>query len=99
MGGGFGALLTTNQSCILFSESISSRHSSAFATVCRLISSRLPLNSNLSVLTQSLTAIPIKTRPTGFDGVPPPGPAMPVVEIAQSVPVFFLTPVTIAIAV
>ena len=38
-------------------------------------------------------------RPTGFSGVPPPGPATPVVETATSAPSRFRTPSAIASAV
>src|SRR5690625_7087695 len=42
---------------------------------------------------------PIQTSPTGFSGVPPPGPAIPVVETPISLPNFFATPSAICNAV
>jgi len=42
------------------------------------------------------TAAAMATVPTGFSGVPPPGPAMPVIATAVSTPVARNTPSSIA---
>ena len=43
-------------------------------------------------------AQPKHTVPTGFSGVPPPGPAMPVIEMAAVTPLLSCAPKTIALA-
>src|SRR5678816_4524021 len=49
--------------------------------------------------TPSAVAIAKHTSPTGFSGVPPSGPAMPVVATATSTPRAFLAPAAIYRAV
>ena len=65
----------------------------------RLKVSRSPVNENFqTAVTCPRCASAMKTRPTGFSSVPPPGPAMPVVDKAKSAPLFAHAPSAIAIA-
>src|SRR5690606_28871488 len=64
----------------------SSKRSSANATLWRRTASRSPAKRRLSAGAASPTAQPNQTSPTGFSGVPPLGPAMPLTATAQSAP-------------
>lgn len=68
-----------------------------------ILTVRLDEERNIADLTAmlpffSLYATAIHTVPTGFSGVPPSGPAIPVVAKEKSLPVRFRTPVAIASA-
>jgi hypothetical protein len=57
----------------------------AYATDCARTSARLPAKLHASVVIKlSGPAQPKQTVPTGLSGEPPPGPAMPVMDTAQS---------------
>jgi len=55
----------------------------AMARVWRLIWERVPLKRNFLTMVRRGEAAAMKTSPTGFSGVPPEGPAMPVVATAK----------------
>ena len=57
-----------------------------------------PCNLNLFTKIFSLNLTAIKINPTGFSGLPPVGPAIPVVAIPTFTPNLAQTPSTIATA-
>ncbi len=57
----------------------------AVARVWRLIRARVPVKRNFEAVVVLAEATAMKTRPTGLAGVPPDGPAMPVVAMAKVV--------------
>src|ERR1051325_10067413 len=52
----------------------------------RRISSRSPTYWAVNAFDPTGVSTPIETVPTGFAGVPPPGPAMPVIPTPTSAP-------------
>lgn len=64
----------------------SARSLQASLTVEDLTMERSPSNRFLHVTTRGPSATAMYTSPTGFSGVAPPGPAIPVTAIAVSEP-------------
>src|SRR5207244_8229696 len=60
--------------------------SSAIWVDCHFTADRSPANWNRRASTSPETATPMKTVPTGFPGVPPSGPAMPVMARPTGLP-------------
>ena len=57
----------------------------AFSADCFLIAARLPRKINFLQIVSFLLVTQIKTVPTGFLGIAPVGPAIPVMPIPRSV--------------
>ena len=65
---------------------------------CHFTEARSPWNLKRRALARPSTASPTNTVPTGFAGVPPSGPAIPVMASAHAVPARSAAPRAIASA-
>jgi len=80
-------------------SSVNSRNASTTDNWRTTLRPTAPKRFSRATMRPSRAAAAKCTRPTGFPGVAPPGPAMPVMATARSTSAFSSAPIAIAVAV